>query len=264
MAGGGHPLHPRAGAVPGRHGVEVRADFPDGEVAEHLGRDVAELLVPVAGNPGEDAHGFLLGAAVLGHHDAAGQIDRGAVFHGGLEVLGAGLRGADPDGQAQGTACEVGKAGSVGNDVLGEQPGVGAEEVQGGDGVLADFQRHAEGAADAMRGELHLVVRPARIGIDVGEQDDGPCPQGFDARAVAEALLDAVQDDGPGAAPRHGHGLFPALQRHAAFDLGAGGVAECGRGELGELAEEVLDVLRSHQEVLQLQGGFVPGVVGHP
>ena len=41
------------------------------------------------------------------------------------------------------------------------------------------------------------------------------------------------------------------------------GVAERGRGELGELAEEVLDVLRSHQEVLQLQGGFVPGVVGH-
>ena len=29
------------------------------------------------------------------------------------------------------------------------------------------------------------------------------------------------------------------------------------------LAEEVLDVLGSHQEVLQLQGGFVPGVVGH-
>ena len=108
-----------------------------------------------------------------------------------------------------------------------------------------------------------LVVRPARIGVDVGQQDHGLGPQRLDARAVAEALLDAVQDDGPGAAPRHRHGLLPALQRHAAFDLGAGGVAECGRRELSEAAEEVLDVLGSHQEVLQLQGGFVPGVVGH-
>ena len=147
--------------------------------------------------------------------------------------------------------------------VLGEDPGVRGEEVQGGGRVLADFQRHAQGAAAAMGRELQLVVRPARIGVDVGQQHHGLGPQRLDAGAVAEALLDAVQDDGPGAAPGHRHGLLPALQRHAAFDLRAGGVAERGGREFSEAAQEVLDVLGSHQEVLQLQGGFVPGVVGH-
>ncbi len=185
------------------------------------------------------------------------------MFHGGLHILGAGLRGADPDRQPEGTAGEVGEAGRLRNDVLGEQPGVRAEEVQGGDGVLADFQRHAEGAADAVGGELQLVVGPAGIGVDVREQDDGFGPQRLDAGAVTEALLDAVQHDGPGAAPRDRHGPFPALQRDAALDLGAGGVAQCGGRKLSEAIEEVLDVLGPQEEVLEVPGGFVPGVVGH-
>jgi hypothetical protein len=169
-----------------------------------------------------------------------------------------------PSRTASLSARPVGESGRFRDDVLGEQPGIRAEEVQGRRGVLADFQRHAQGTAAAVGRELALVVGPTGIGIDVREQDHGLDAQRLDARSLTEALFDAVQGDRAGAAARNRHGPLPALQRDAALDLGAGGAAQLGCRELGQAPQEVLDIVSPQEKVLEVQGSVLPdGVVGH-
>ncbi|XTR53206.1 hypothetical protein ACOM2C_09150 [Pseudarthrobacter sp. So.54] len=91
------------------------------------------------------------------------------MFHGGGQVLGPGLRGADPDGQAQAAAGEVSEAGGLRNDVLGEDAGAWREEVQGSRSVRADFQGYTESAAATVGRQLLLVGLPAWIGAHVSE-----------------------------------------------------------------------------------------------
>lgn len=183
------------------------------------GRHTVEFYVAGAGGCLEEFEGLGLAAAVLGHDDPDGDVDRRPGLEGGLEIFCRFTVVGKAYCQPQGHGRLADKVLRELQHFSLEPPRPARVEVERCPCVSLQPERNGEDGTDTLLQDRLEIVRPTLVRLQVLNMNCQLLPGGGHARTVSIRVLDLVHDLGLLTAAGNSCGLAVAEKGNAAQDL---------------------------------------------